>query len=261
MKNKGMFGEARLFPAIIFTGWLFFFIWFATAPPQAPADEFVTTEELYEQVSKILSGQADRQTLPEKLVGRSARLEGRVREIRGDSLDVIVLTSLDEAGRRPSCLIKFVENPSPELVVVGDMIRFTGKVDSIFLGSVIISEAKLITGKKSVKNSAKASPPEPSTILGATENNTTAHDSNFSPWIFPDSDKKYLDKSEIIYLDKETLWKARNEIFARKGYIFSSDKGRNYAQSLGDAYIPKTNSISLNDFERYNVQLLKEHEK
>ena len=44
-----------------------------------------------------------------------------------------------------------------------------------------------------------------------------------SDFIFPDSDKRKLKESELTGLTDEELRIARNEIFARKGFIFTSD--------------------------------------
>jgi len=81
-------------------------------------------------------------------------------------------------------------------------------------------------------------------------------------WIFAESSRQTLIPNDLTGLDKDTLWRARNEIFARHGYIFSTDRGRALAASLGDTYRPVTSdqdavSNSFNAVERANVELLK----
>ncbi|WP_297424863.1 YARHG domain-containing protein [Clostridium sp.] len=83
----------------------------------------------------------------------------------------------------------------------------------------------------------------------------TAHGS----FIFYNSDSSYLTKSQISSLSNIELGIARNEIYARHGYIFSLEQFRTYfyAQSW---YKPITKNVSLNNIETYNVELLKAEE-
>ncbi|MBU6301322.1 MAG: caspase family protein [Verrucomicrobia bacterium] len=87
----------------------------------------------------------------------------------------------------------------------------------------------------------------------------------FSPWIFPDSDARYLSPAEIQSLGPEDRWIARNEIFARRGLIFSSPRGQGYTRSLGSAYQGLTRNQDLifeqmNAYERSNVELIRRYE-
>lgn len=82
-----------------------------------------------------------------------------------------------------------------------------------------------------------------------------------SVWIFPDSSTRLLTEAEVRNLDQETLWRAKNEMYARKGYIFSTPRGKAYTASLGDAYVGRTTdqaaiSASFNPTERKNLALL-----
>src|SRR5204863_8444690 len=56
------------------------------------------------------------------------------------------------------------------------------------------------------------------------------------PWLFPDSSSRYLSATELSRLSSADLWRARNEIFARKGYKFSSRRGIAFGQTLGNDY-------------------------
>jgi hypothetical protein len=87
----------------------------------------------------------------------------------------------------------------------------------------------------------------------------------FSPWIFPDSDARYLSPAEIQALGPEDRWIARNEIFARRGLIFSTPRGQGYTRSLGAAYQGVTRNQDLifeqmNGYERSNVELILRYE-
>ena len=62
-------------------------------------------------------------------------------------------------------------------------------------------------------------------------------------------------------LSKDELWRARNEIYARHGFIFSSERGRAFTRSLGRFYRPVTDSDTrvqqnMNPVERANVDLI-----
>lgn len=89
---------------------------------------------------------------------------------------------------------------------------------------------------------------------------------NRTPWIFENSDKKYLTDDEVRNLPIDDLWKARNEIYAKKGYTFKTDRGRQYAKSLGIHYSgiePDMNKVyqQLNIYEKQNIKLIEKYEK
>ena len=80
-------------------------------------------------------------------------------------------------------------------------------------------------------------------------------------YIFPDSDSRYLSEDELLDLDSDVLKLARNEIFARHGYIFKDKKLQEYFKSTSwykgtvkgkDFDMEK----EFNDFEKANVALI-----
>jgi len=82
------------------------------------------------------------------------------------------------------------------------------------------------------------------------------------PWLFPDSSSRYLSASELSSLSSDDLWRARNEIFARKGYKFSGPNGIAFARTLGDYYRGVDENQdrvfnSMNQYEKANVRLIK----
>jgi YARHG domain/WG containing repeat len=82
-------------------------------------------------------------------------------------------------------------------------------------------------------------------------------------WLFPDSDKRFFTDDDVKNLSKEDLWIARNEIFARHGYIFKTPKGKAYVETLDPVYkgiIFDAGKIILNEFEKANIDLIKKYE-
>ena len=86
------------------------------------------------------------------------------------------------------------------------------------------------------------------------------------PWLFPDSSSRYLSATELSSLSSADLWRARNEIFARKGYKFSRRRGIAFAQTLGNYYRGVDDNQgrvfnNMNQYERANVTLIKSIER
>jgi len=85
-------------------------------------------------------------------------------------------------------------------------------------------------------------------------------------WLFPDSNLRVLSTAELATLSADELWRARNEIFARRGLIFRSARGQSLVSSLGNFYTPVTtdqNAVmrSMNNFEKANVRAIEALEK
>ncbi len=83
-------------------------------------------------------------------------------------------------------------------------------------------------------------------------------------YIFWDSNIRYLAESEVASLSLQQLNYARNEIYARRGYIFQSQELRDYFEGKYWYYgiIPSSQfSYSVfNDYEAANIELLKRYE-
>lgn len=82
-------------------------------------------------------------------------------------------------------------------------------------------------------------------------------------YILPDSDKKYLSAEDIKNLSKDELAIARNEIFARHGYVFKMEEYKNYFE--GKTWYKENPSFSgseseLNEYEKANINLIKSYE-
>jgi pSer/pThr/pTyr-binding forkhead associated (FHA) protein len=86
------------------------------------------------------------------------------------------------------------------------------------------------------------------------------------PWLFPNSSFRYLSATDLSSLSSADLWRARNEIFARKGYKFSSPRGIAFAQTLGNYYRGADDNQGrvfnkMNQYERANVTLIRAIER
>lgn len=94
----------------------------------------------------------------------------------------------------------------------------------------------------------------------STESTEPTKGSGSGSYILPDSDSKYLSKSDLRGFDRSKLNLALNEIFARHGRIFSDSEIKSYfnAQSWYHGTVnPEDFSMSvLNEYELYNLDLI-----
>jgi hypothetical protein len=91
--------------------------------------------------------------------------------------------------------------------------------------------------------------------ISGSISNVYALDNSF---IFKDSDRVKITEEELQNMDSGKYEYARNEIFARKGHIFSNSKFKTYF-STKSWYKPKkqVSMKDLNAVEEYNVKLIK----
>lgn len=83
-----------------------------------------------------------------------------------------------------------------------------------------------------------------------------------SVWLFPDSSSRALNRLELAPLDADLLWRARNEIYARNGLLFTTPRGKAFAAALGNAYHGVDADqdrvfARMNKVEQANVELIK----
>jgi len=86
---------------------------------------------------------------------------------------------------------------------------------------------------------------------------------NTSEYILPESNTRYLTDSEISSMSKDQLVLARNEIFARYGYVFNSKVYSDYFSSKSwykSNPLYKSDVDTLNVYERYNASLIQRYE-
>ena len=85
-----------------------------------------------------------------------------------------------------------------------------------------------------------------------------------SEYILPDSDSCYLSDSDVDWMSADTLRLARNEIYARHGWIFESEDLSEYFNSMswyeGIYTKDEFDESWLNKYERANVDLIKSYE-
>lgn len=86
-----------------------------------------------------------------------------------------------------------------------------------------------------------------------------------APWVFPDSSRRPLNIEEVRGLPPGVLWRARNEIYLRHGFIFPNPEGQRFAAEFGSRYRPVTGSVEmiqarLNPFEIANLRLIADYE-
>ncbi|WP_236897347.1 YARHG domain-containing protein [Clostridium beijerinckii] len=93
----------------------------------------------------------------------------------------------------------------------------------------------------------------------ATQSSKSSND-----YILKDSDKTYLMEDDLKNLTKDQLGLARNEIFARHGYVFTNDEYKKYFSSKS-WYVPNPNydgsDSTLNEYEIANYKVLQAWEQ
>jgi len=87
-----------------------------------------------------------------------------------------------------------------------------------------------------------------------------------NPWIFPNSHARPLQPGELQTLPPEALWRARNEIYLRHGFAFTTPQGQQFASQFGNLYRPQTASVEavqrrLSPVEVANLRLIHDFEK
>lgn len=95
-----------------------------------------------------------------------------------------------------------------------------------------------------------------------SNNNNSSAQSN--DYILPTSNSQYLTRADISHLTKDQLMFARNELYARHGYIFSTPKIKAYFESKS-WYKPTLDSSNwtdayFNSYEQANLALIMEAE-
>ena len=118
----------------------------------------------------------------------------------------------------------------------------------------------LYTEKLSFDPSAQPSASPSLSPSAAPETTPTPVPSAAGHYVIPGSDSRYLTETELSGLSDRDLMLARNEIFARHGFIFSTDWLQGYflTQSWykGTATAAQFDAEVFNAFERANVDLI-----
>ena len=86
---------------------------------------------------------------------------------------------------------------------------------------------------------------------------TTSVKNNY--FVIPDSSTRYLTEDDLMGLTSDELEIARNEIYARHGYIFVSNVWKDFF--VGRYwYTPTSKDVTLNSVEEYNVSMILKEE-
>lgn len=98
-----------------------------------------------------------------------------------------------------------------------------------------------------------------------TEKTTeTDEETEETDYVIPYSSDRYLTNDDLVGLSSEELMYARNEIYARHGYIFNDAEIRAYFEKkpwyTGTVKSEDFSSSVFNDYEYKNVTFLKKHQ-
>lgn len=100
-------------------------------------------------------------------------------------------------------------------------------------------------------------------ITETTTEKTTETDEE-TDYVIPYSSDRYLTNDDLVGLSSEELMYARNEIYARHGYIFNDAEIRAYFEKkpwyTGTVKSEDFSSSVFNDYEYKNVTFLKKHQ-
>ncbi|WP_144554939.1 YARHG domain-containing protein [Bacillus sp. X1(2014)] len=106
---------------------------------------------------------------------------------------------------------------------------------------------------KDVENIDQTSHDQPSTEQGSSNPSSTEY-------ILPASDKGVMSEEDIANLSKGQLRLARNEIYARHGYVFKSEDLQTYFSSKSWYHPDQSFDGSLNEIEKENVNFIQARE-
>ncbi len=143
----------------------------------------------------------------------------------------------------------------PEGYVIAQSPSGNSKADS---GSVVTLDISL--GIKEPETTAQPTEAE------ETKSQSSQTSANDSSYIFADSASAYLSESEISELSDNELTLALNEIYARRGRIFSDSSISSYFNSK-TWYTPKytaeqfSQNVTFNRYEQANLQLMVDEQK
>ena len=151
-------------------------------------------------------------------------------------------------------------------VLFGIIVKYGIIKEEILEGSrVYVKENSTKESSESLEtNLTKEAEALPNDDLIDIESNTTLEDSN-NEYILPDVRDRYLTESDLIHLNKDMLRLARNEVYARHGRKFETEDLKLYfnAQSWYQGVLSqeKFDDSVLNEYEKYNLDLIKSVEK
>lgn len=106
---------------------------------------------------------------------------------------------------------------------------------------------------------------DPTTAASADSGTQSTEPALDNSWLFPDSDRRYLNSQDLKDQTADTLLLARNEIYARRGYVFSDPElAAFFAEKAW--YVPNASEADFstdvfNKYEKSNVDLIRIYEQ
>lgn len=153
-------------------------------------------------------------------------------------------------------------------ILIGIVILTAGYAGYYFYTSKSESAYKQIN--KTVENTADSKSTsqdkddnKSSSSNDAAKNSDSNKNKQSSDYIFYDSSNVKLTDNQLNSLSKESLSLARNEIYARHGYVFQTEPFKSYFSNKSWYKANpnfKGSDEEINEVERYNVQLLLKYE-
>lgn len=146
-----------------------------------------------------------------------------------------------------------------EIKIKKSTTNLVGTAAAFIIVLMIFTHFKILAGTSS-KNTAKVNK---TANLAKTAANVKKEPAKNSTYILQDSDKNKLTGAQLKNLTGHDLMLARNEIFARHGYIFKKEPFKSYFEAKS-WYTPnpsfKGSDSQLSSVERYNINLILKYE-
>lgn len=174
---------------------------------------------------------------------------------RIDDAEEILKQAIDMDSRKPEAYIKLAElyvkqnRIEDAVVLLGNGYDKTGDQN---IGKILDESKEEMERLKAGSDMEKEK---------NNEDEVSDAENTDSDYILPASSERKLTAMDLEGLDSEKIDYARNEIYARHGYVFKTNKYKEYFGSK-EWYTPNTDfkETDLNEVEKYNASFLKEYQ-
>lgn len=194
--------------------------------------------------------------------------------ITSDILWEIVYSQLEKDGTMAQLFTGAVSFVTGEFFIDGERVEedqldqripdvFSDVTDAEQADWTLIGEAKIKQDDILETDTASEMETEEAEVTEETDGTEEKDES----YILEESDSRYYNGEELGLMSKDELRLARNEIYARHGYIFKDQELQKYFESKS-WYTPVSPSVAqnmvwddiLNEYERYNLNTIKNME-
>ncbi len=214
-------------------------------------EENISMEEYLNNCEEVTGEQLARNA--EEYIGKDIKMEGKFNILAGS----IVLDWFTDSG-----IIKIVYDGKAVdsqgnvigNVMSGDYGYVAGRYGGEDIGGTPYIEAVIIVLEDGEdKTGEKGGEPDGEVLDNEVSDN--------QEYIFADSGNRYLSEEEVRSVGVDKLRIARNEIFARHGYIFNDEELRQYFSNMSwyKGSVPSEEfnmDVVFNDFEKKNIELI-----